>query len=123
MDPATWVIGLQLAAAHFGGDASANEWATPGIYVKHASGATAGAYRNSEGHGSAFAAWTFETESRTWAITVGAVTGYRRAAVMPLLLPSVRVPLGDVALRLSLVPPIAKQNIVGALALAVEVDF
>lgn len=123
MDISPWVIGLQLAAAHFGGGASSMEWATPGLYAMHASGATFGAYRNSQGRGSAFAAWTWQTESRRWAITVGAVTGYERARVLPLILPSVRVPIGDVALRLSLVPPIAKQHVVGAVAVALEFDF
>lgn len=120
-----WIIGLQLASAHFGSGAEAMEWATPGIYARHPSGFTAGAYRNSQGHGSAFAGWTWQTESRTWAITVGAVTGYERASVLPLVVPSMRIPMGDtgVALRLSAVPPLAKQHIVGALTLALETEF
>lgn len=118
-----WTLGAQLVAAHFGGGASDMEWATPGLYAMHASGASAGFYRNSQGHGSAWAGWTFETESRTWAISVGAVTGYDKAKVLPLLTPSVRIPVGDYAVRLMFVPPIAKHNIVGAVALAVEMSL
>lgn len=123
MDPAPWIIGLQLASAHFGHDASSMEWVTPGVYARHPSGFTAGVYRNSEGRGSAFAGWTWQTESRTWAITVGAVAGYQRASVMPMVVPSVRLPVGDFAVRLSVVPPIAKHGIVGALTVALERDF
>ena len=125
MNTEAWIIGLQLAAAHFGSGSSSMEWATPGIYVRHPSGFTAGFYRNSLGRGSAFAAWTWQTESRTWAITVGAVTGYDRSKVMPLVVPSVRFPIPDtsIALRISAVPPIAKHNIIGALTVALEREF
>lgn len=120
-----WIIGLQIASAHFGSGADALEWVTPGLYARHPSGFTAGAYRNSQGHGSAFAGWTWQTDSGTWAITIGAVTGYERASVLPLVVPSMRLPLSDsgFALRVSAVPPVAKQHIVGALTLAVERDF
>lgn len=125
MDATAWIVGLQIASAHFGSGAGAMEWATPGLYVRHPSGLTAGAYRNSQGRGSAFAAWTWQTDSRTWAITVGAVTGYQRASVLPLVVPSVRLPIADtgLALRVSAIPPIAKHDIVGAVTVAVEREF
>lgn len=89
------VIGLHLATAHFAG-ASASEMqaVTPGIYVRAASGLTAGAYRNSDGRGSVYAGWTWATANGRWAITAGAVTGYPHARLSPLVVPSMRLELG-----------------------------
>lgn len=90
------VLGLHLATAHFGAPANLDlQSATPGVYLRSAAGLTVGAYVNSYGRGSAYAGWTFSTADGRWSITAGAVTGYPRAAVSPLLVPSVRLPLGD----------------------------
>jgi hypothetical protein len=54
------------------------EWVTPGAYVRMANGATAGAYRNSLGKASVYVGWTWQTDDERFALTVGAVSGYRR---------------------------------------------
>ncbi|MEY5099137.1 MAG: hypothetical protein RJA36_1856 [Pseudomonadota bacterium] len=88
------VIGLHLATAHFNAPADANlQAATPGIYMRSAAGLTLGAYRNSHARLSTYAAWTWTTQDQRWAITAGAVTGYPRASVYPLLVPSLRLPI------------------------------
>lgn len=121
---AACVIGLQLATAHYGDGASDMRWATPGVYVQHPSGATFGAYRNSQGRGSVFAAWTLQTPGKTFALTAGAVTGYEAGSVLPLVVPSVRLPLTEsVSARLMFVPPIAKHDITGAVTLAIEFEL
>ncbi len=71
----TWILGLHLLTAHA---AQGYEAITPGAYARHESGFTVGAYRNSIGRPSAYAGWTFETEDRRFALTVGAVTGYEK---------------------------------------------
>ena len=96
--------------------------ATPGAYVRLANGATFGAYRNSYGVGSAYVGWTFTTADGRWAFTAGGVTGYRGAAVQPLLIPSFRMPLGDDgwALRLSLAPKPPREAAAATLHISVE---
>lgn len=90
------VIGLHLATAHFGQPANTQlQSATPGVYLRSAAGLTVGAYRNSHDKGSVYAAWTLSTDDGRWSITAGAVTGYPRARVAPLVVPSLRLPLGD----------------------------
>ncbi len=68
-------LGLHLMTAHA---ASGYESVTPGIYIRHESGLTAGAYRNSIKRPSLYAGYTFETADKRWALTVGAVTGYEK---------------------------------------------
>lgn len=70
-----WVIGVHLLTAHA---ASGYEAVTPGIYARHESGFTVGAYRNSIGRESVYAGWTWETPDRRFALTAGGVTGYER---------------------------------------------
>ena len=90
------LIGLHLATAHFGAPADAQlQSQTPGVYLRTAAGLTLGHYRNSHGLPSTYAGWTWSTADGRWAITAGAVTGYPRARVSPLLVPSLRVPLQD----------------------------
>lgn len=109
------VIGLHLATAH---ERGGYESVTPGVYARWHDGLTLGAYRNSEGRGSAYAAWTF---GDTFALTVGGVTGYRRA-VMPLVVPSVRIPIADgTSVRLSYIPKYEKGS--AALHLSIERRF
>ena len=90
------VLGLHLATAHFGAPDSLDlQAATPGVYLRTEAGLTVGAYVNSYGRGSAYAGWTFSTTDGRWSITAGAVTGYHSAKVSPLVVPSVRLPLGN----------------------------
>jgi len=121
---AGWLIGLQLASAHYGAGAGQLEWATPGLYAVHPSGATASVYRNSEGRASVLAGWTWQWLDGRLALTAGAVTGYSMASVLPVLLPSARLPLGEGwGLRLTLVPPIKEPAVTGAVTLAIDRQF
>lgn len=113
---------------------------TPGLYVRAPNGFTAGAYRNSFGKPSVYAGWTFSTEDETFAVTVGAVTGYRRRihvdhgpgtapyetdgrALEPVLVPSVRLPITDtIAVRLAYVPEPRKES-TSVFHLAIETRF
>ena len=66
----------------------------PGLYVKTDSGLTFGAYRNSERANTVYAGQTWESDSAAGlrvAATAGLITGYRRAAVLPFVLPSVLI--------------------------------
>ena len=94
---ATRLIGLHLLSLHA---QPGMETATPGLYARHApTGATLGLLRNSEGRASAYAGLTLQRGPL--AVTLGAVTGYQRASVLPLVVPSVRF---DGGLRLSVIP-------------------
>lgn len=84
--------------------------ANPGLYLRTAGGWTAGFYRNSEWRTSAYAGWTASTEVAgpvRAELTLGLITGYRAAPVLPLLAPSLRIG-GDTgpALRLTLLPKV-----------------
>jgi hypothetical protein len=119
------VLGLHLATAH---SAPGFETATPGIYLRAESGFTAGAYRNSNGRGSAYLAWTWETGDflgqRRFALTVGAVTGYEAQPVMPLLVPSVRIGLGEqLSMRLAFIPKPPARGSAYGLSLSLEQEF
>lgn len=83
-------IGVHLGTVHNG---AGFEDVNPGMYVVWDNGATVGAYRNSEGAGSAYAGWTWG--KGLVSLTAMAVTGYQRAPIVPGLVPSIRVPLGD----------------------------
>lgn len=104
----TLILGLHLATAHFGAPAGAElTGANPGIYLRTGAGLTAGHYRNSHGRPSTYAGWTWATADGRWSLTAGAVTGYPRARVSPLLAPSLRLPLpGDsgLAARITYLP-------------------
>lgn len=104
MTAAGIIVGLHLATAHVGG--AGLESVTPGVYVRMPSGITAGAYRNSHGHGSAYLGMTWTTSDGRWSITAGGVTGYPRAKVSPLVIPSLRMPVASTpwAVRLSYLP-------------------
>lgn len=97
-----WMLGLHLLSAHA---QPGYEAATVGVYAQAPSGLTLGVLRNSERRLSLYAGHTWHTADGRWALTAGGITGYRSARVSPLLVPSLRVPLGDgSALRVSLIP-------------------
>lgn len=119
------------------------ETLTPGVYARAESGLTVGAYRNSYGKPSAYLGWTFATDDDRFALTLGAVTGYRRTikenrdpalnrppavqvvgdAVQPLVVPSMRFSLGEnTALRVSYVPEPRKGD-VSVVHLSIEAGF
>lgn len=66
-------IGLHMGTMH--SEPGLNS-TNPGLYVKTEAGWTAGGYFNSFRRPSLYVGKTFETENKTWALTVGAVTGY-----------------------------------------------
>lgn len=98
------IIGLHLATAHGPAPEGVQlQSFNPGVYVRAASGLTVGAFRNSHGRASVYGGWTWSTTDQRWSITAGAVTGYPRARVLPLVVPSMRVGIADGwALRTSL---------------------
>ena len=114
------MIGLHLATVHsVSGFCNIN----PGAYAVWEGGFTVGAYRNSECEKvSAYAGWTWQTEGRLRAgVTAGLITGYRRAPVMPLLVPSVSFYISpSTTVRLSFLPKVEKG---GANALHYSVEF
>ena len=93
-----------------------------GLYVR-AGDWVVGGYRNSFHRDTGYAARVFETENRRWAITVGAATGYPTARVMPLVVPSVRIPLGDLAARVSVIPKPPKHAGTMAVHLSIEKEL
>lgn len=81
-------IGLHLASAH---SADGLNSRNPGLYLRMPAGFTAGFYENSlsgtrySGNDgsrrySTYAGWTWQTNSRIWAVSLGGVTGYGRDA-------------------------------------------
>lgn len=87
--------------------------ANPGVFAQW-DGWTAGIYRNSEFATSMYFGHTWESRSATpldlrVALTAGLISGYRRASVLPLLVPTVSVGVASkTRLQLSYVPPIEK---------------
>ena len=111
-DARAQTVGLHLASVH---SAPGFNNSNPGIYLRTRGGWTAGVYRNSEWRTSTYAGWTASTEVAgpvRAELTMGLITGYRVAPVLPLLAPSLRVG-GDTgpALRLTVLPKVhAKQG-------------
>lgn len=102
---------------------------TPGLYLRLDSGSmaglTVGALRNSFGDPSAYAAWTFETAGAApglrAALTLGGITGYKAATVLPLVVPSLSMPVAGGAVRLGYLPRRPKaDHAVSAVHLSVE---
>lgn len=111
-------VGLHLLSVHA---ARGYEALTFGAYVQSEGGFTFGALRNSERRLSVYAGQTWHTADGQWALTAGAITGYRSARVTPLLIPSVRIPLGEAAAaRIGFVP---KPRDGGSSALHLSVEF
>jgi hypothetical protein len=119
-------IGLHTATWH---SHEGYHAATPGLYWRGDNGATAGAYRNSEGRPTAYAGWTWGTDPSAplqAAITLAAATGYSAAPVVPLIAPSVawRLPASvaaDTTVRLITLPKWHPKQGATAVSLAVEV--
>lgn len=115
-------VGIHLTTAHFGQHNL--EADTPGVYVRTDSGFTAGVYRNSYRRTSAYTGWTWETESKRFAITVGAVTGYSASKVMPLVVPSAKLDLGGgFSSRIAFIPKPVKKGHAAGVHFAIERSF
>jgi hypothetical protein len=96
----------------------------PGLYVRLDNGLTAGFYKNSYSRESGYLAYTIETDRQvSVALTVGGVTGYPTARVMPLVVPSVAYHFDQSAVRLGIVPRPPKTGSAAALHLMVEHHF
>ena len=96
-------LGFHIGSQHFPSKQYNN--ANPGAYYIHSSGATIGTYYNSERRQSVYAGWTWDYGP--WRLQAGAITGYRRAAVLPLIAPSVSLGYG---FRLTALPPFGSQG-------------
>jgi len=92
-------IGIHLATYHFDRDLTYKEF-NPGAYVA-CDGYTVGGYRNSENKNSVYVGYQFTNVLGPIDIFLGAATGYSRASVVPMLIPSVKWK----TIRLSVVPP------------------
>jgi hypothetical protein len=98
-------LGLHLGSRHSNYDQPWND-VNPGLYARFDNGVIVGTLRNSERTQSYYAGW-----SRDWpltthidaGITLGLITGYKRADVLPLVVPSIRLGFTEnVGLRTSL---------------------
>ena len=74
-----------------------------GLGYKSADNFVVGVFRNSENKNSAYAAHEFKLS--TWgSVVVGAATGYKAAAVMPVIMPTVTVSFGELGLVFGAMP-------------------
>lgn len=94
-------LGLHIGSQHFPAQQYNNF--NPGAYYIHDNGATIGTYYNSERRQSVYAGWTLD--SGPWRIQVGAITGYARSRVLPMVAPSVALGHG---FRLAVIPKIER---------------
>lgn len=116
-------VGLHLGSYH---STPGYNNTNPGVYVFH-NGWTAGTYYNSERNQSYYAGYTWEYPLGSMVrvgATAGVITGYKRADVLPMVVPSVAVSIPGgfgTAARLSFIPPVGGMPTV--LHLSVEFRF
>ncbi len=96
-------LGLHIGSRHFPAQDYNNF--NPGAYYIHDNGATVGTYYNSERRQSVYAGWTWD--SGPWRLQVGAITGYERAKVLPVVMPSVALGHG---FRLVVLPKVERSG-------------
>lgn len=102
-EPPQVTIGVNLGTLHFD---PGYENFNPGVYVT-VDNVSGGVYRNSFGKLSAHAGYVFRgVFGSPIDINVGVVTGYPRAPVLPLILPSIKV----YGFRFSLLLPVDKSS-------------
>ena len=94
-------LGVHIGSQHFPAQQYNNF--NPGAYYIHDNGATVGTYYNSERRQSVYAGWTWD--SGPWRLQVGAITGYERRAVLPMIVPSVALGYG---FRLAVLPKVER---------------
>ena len=112
------VLGLHLYTAHFTPSAGLNN-NTPGGYASCRS-VIVGAYFNSQRRTSLYVGYVFNNVGGSpFDAVIGAVTGYDRAPVMPLVLPS----FAWRGVRLSVIPSIKALGVEGGLHLSYELVF
>jgi hypothetical protein len=93
-------VGVHLVSHHSSYRQPWND-TNPGLYARWSNGLTLGTLRNSERAQSVYAAWSkdwplLQTPSASVhaGITLGAVSGYQRAPLLPLVAPSLRIGIG-----------------------------
>ena len=96
-------LGVHIGSQHFPAQQYNNF--NPGAYYIHDNGATVGTYYNSERRQSVYAGWTWD--SGPWRLQVGAITGYERRAVLPMIVPSVALGYG---FRLAVLPKVERDG-------------
>lgn len=115
------MAGLLLGPAmsyHFDKSKDFNE-ANPGIGYRSENGLLGGVYRNSYNKPSVYAGKQYETSIGgpfNAGITMGGVTGYPAASVLPMIVPEISADMGDSQFALMLQPPVGNKT-KGALAL------
>jgi hypothetical protein len=104
---AAQTLGLHTISAHASG--GMNNF-NPGAFIRSADGYTLGGYWNSERRLSLYAGRSFTVASHgplSADITLGAITGYRAAPVLPLAVPSLAWRYAPrSAVRLAVIPPL-----------------
>jgi len=86
-------VGLHLASKHSSYKQQWND-ANVGVYARWGNGITLGTMRNSERTQSYYAGWTGDwalTKRIDAGLTLGLITGYKRAKVLPMVVPSLRL--------------------------------
>lgn len=114
-------VGVHLGTAHFGQYGKTMSSENPGIYIEDG-GYTAGIYRNSYSKPSTYAGYTGRWASGMLSLTAGVVTGYPRAVISPLLVPSIRIGVGGMFARLAYLPKPHSHGASGV-HLSIERDF
>lgn len=118
------LIGIHIATSHFHAAPPGAERlreSNPGAYLKCPGGTTAGTLRNSYGRQSVYLGHTFERGALS--LTVGAITGYPAAPVLPMVSAGIRVPVSEsVAWRLSFLPKAPKVGTSAAVHLSLELS-
>lgn len=126
-------LGLHIGSRH---SAPGFNDTNPGLYARWAdangNGWALGAYQNSERAKSVWGGYSFSSPklglgsvgARALGIgaglTLGGVTGYRAAKLLPLIVPSAALHWGDAAARLTYVPKVEKR---GAAALHLSLEY
>lgn len=108
-DTSVEAIGFHVASHHVPSREFNNM--NPGAYVRWDNGLTLGGYYNSERRMSVYAGYT--QEWGPFALTMGAVTGtiygFKRRAVMPMIVPSLRLgSVGPADVRVAVLPKLGK---------------
>lgn len=94
-------LGLHIGSQHYPKQGYNN--VNPGAYYIHDNGATVGTYYNSERRQSVYAGWTWDYGP--FRLQAGAITGYARSLVFPMVAPSVALGAG---FRLAALPKIER---------------
>ena len=116
------IIGVHLGSVH--SERGFNDF-NPGLYASWSNGATAGFYHNSESRLTVYGGWTHHFDVRvlgaTPSVFLGLGTGYSRARIVPMIVPSVTWPIGrHLGVRVSYAAKVQKT---GAHAVHFSLDY